>query len=275
MYRTIRITSFTILAAIILIAFSCKKKDLAVLSTAEVSNIKAFTATCGGNISGDGGETITARGICYSTNPDPDLSDNYTTDGAHSGTFISNMTGLAVGSTYYVRAYATNSNGTEYGNQVTFTTTYTLGDTYQGGIIYNISGTYPNQHGLVAASADQSAAAAWWNGSNMVTNATSNTEGATNTTTIINLQGNTGSYAAKLCRDYNGGGYNDWYLPAKDELIALIGQYASVGNLSPDYYWSSTEDSNLNDHAYVYSSFMGLNEQVKSSNLHVRAIRAF
>jgi len=264
-----------ILSLLIGITISCKKKELPVLSTSEVSNIRAFSATCGGNITADGGETVTERGVCYSTNPNPTKTDKHTSEGAHSGSFTSNLLGLAVGETYYIRAYATNSNGTEYGNQVSFTTTYTLGDTYQGGIIFKISGTYPDQQGFVTAPSDLSLGAVWWNGSNIITGASSPMEGFPNTTTIVSLQGNSATYAAKICRDYNGGGHNDWYLPAKNELSDLIAQYAVVGNLSADYYWSSTESSSANDQAYAVSSFMGVNQMSKSSSLRVRAIRHF
>ena len=57
----------------------------------------------------------------------------------------------------------------------------------------------------------------------------------------ITTQGNTGSYAAKLCRDYRGGGFSDWYLPAKDELNLLYAQKSLVGGFVNEIYWSSSE----------------------------------
>src|SRR4030043_1959421 len=64
---------------------------------------------------------VTARGVCWSTSENPTLSSDHTTNGSGSGIFISNLGGLTPGITYYVRAYATNSQGTAYGNQVSFT----------------------------------------------------------------------------------------------------------------------------------------------------------
>jgi uncharacterized protein (TIGR02145 family) len=77
------------------------------------------TLTSGGNIILDGNLTITARGVCWSTSPNPtvELSDK-TNDGTGVGTFVSNISGLTVNTTYYIRAYATNSYGTGYGNEV-------------------------------------------------------------------------------------------------------------------------------------------------------------
>lgn len=94
-----------------------------VLNTISVSNIKGFTAISGGNISSDGGASVTARGVCWSTMQNPTIADSKTADGGSTGTFISNLTGLTKNTSYYVRAYATNIAGTSYGNEVSFTTT--------------------------------------------------------------------------------------------------------------------------------------------------------
>lgn len=94
----------------------------AVLTTNEVTNIITTSATCGGEITDDGGYNITARGVCWSTNQNPTVSDSHTSNGTGIGTFTSNITGLTDNTTYYVRAYATNSKGTSYGEEKTFTT---------------------------------------------------------------------------------------------------------------------------------------------------------
>ena len=88
--------------------------------TSEVSDITEDTAKCGGNITDDGGAAITARGVCWSTNPNPTVNDNTTSDGSGTGSFTSTITGLEVNTIYYVRAYATNSIGTTYGNERSF-----------------------------------------------------------------------------------------------------------------------------------------------------------
>jgi hypothetical protein len=83
------------------------------------SNVTANSATIGGNVVASGGINVTARGICWSPNQNPIITDPKTTDGTGLGYFTSTMTGLVAGTTYYARAYATNSIATNYGNQVT------------------------------------------------------------------------------------------------------------------------------------------------------------
>lgn len=98
------------------------------VTTSAVSNIAAFSATGGGNVTDDGGATVTERGVCWSTAQNPTVSDNHTSDGTGVGTFTSNIAGLAAATTYYVRAYATNSAGTAYGSEISFTTLSSVPD---------------------------------------------------------------------------------------------------------------------------------------------------
>lgn len=94
-----------------------------IVTTDAVTSISPPTAVSGGNVvDGGGTPAITARGVCWNTTGVPTTSDNFTVDGSGFGTFTSTLTGLVSGQTYYVRAYATNSVGTYYGGQVSFTT---------------------------------------------------------------------------------------------------------------------------------------------------------
>jgi len=93
------------------------------VTTEEVSSVTATTALSGGNVISDFGTGVIARGVCWSTSPNPTISDRHTTNGTGLGVFTSLITGLTQNTTYYVRAYATNSLGrTGYGNVVIFTT---------------------------------------------------------------------------------------------------------------------------------------------------------
>jgi hypothetical protein len=83
--------------------------------------ITVNSATAGGNITSDGGSAITDRGICWGTSPDPTITDSHNHVGTGIGSFSSNMTGLTFG-TYHVRAFATNSTGTTYGADISFST---------------------------------------------------------------------------------------------------------------------------------------------------------
>ncbi|MBQ6155573.1 MAG: choice-of-anchor J domain-containing protein [Bacteroidales bacterium] len=117
--------------------------SLPTITTATVSDITETTATCGGEVTADGGAAVTARGVCWSTSQNPTLSDSYTTDGNGTGAFNSNITGLTANTTYYVRAYATNSAGTAYGSEQSFTTSaiptidtcYLLNENFDNGAI--------------------------------------------------------------------------------------------------------------------------------------------
>lgn len=93
------------------------------LTTAEVTSISSKAAVSGGNITRDGGETITEKGVCWATTENPTISNFKTIDGTGSGLYNSYLTGLDPVTTYYIRAYATNIAGTAYGNQLSFTTT--------------------------------------------------------------------------------------------------------------------------------------------------------
>jgi hypothetical protein len=94
----------------------------ATLTTTVISSITSTTAVSGGNITNDGGGTITARGVCWNTETAPTISNSKTSDGTGTVSYTSSLTGLAANTMYYVRAYATNSAGTAYGNEITFTT---------------------------------------------------------------------------------------------------------------------------------------------------------
>lgn len=93
-----------------------------ILTTKEITEITHTTATSGGNITDDGGVYITARGVAWSKSEKPSISDSKTDDGEGMGSFTSKIVDLDPNSTYYVRAYATNSVGTVYGNQFVFKT---------------------------------------------------------------------------------------------------------------------------------------------------------
>ena len=97
-------------------------KDLPQLTTNEITNIDATSATSGGNITDNGGFSITARGVCWSKTSNPTTNDNATNDGTRTGSFTSDLTDLTEGTEYFVRAYATNEVGTAYGEEISFST---------------------------------------------------------------------------------------------------------------------------------------------------------
>lgn len=116
--------SLNLVIAILLIfpTGSCNKAALLTLPLAPVSTGSAVvtmtTATLSNTMTSDGGATITQRGVCWSKTSGPTISNNKTHDGTGTGIFSSSITGLSSATTYYIRAYATNSVGTVYGEQI-------------------------------------------------------------------------------------------------------------------------------------------------------------
>ena len=101
---------------------SCAAAAAPTITTTAASSITSTTASSGGNVTADGGSAVTARGVAYGTTTDPTTAGTKTSDGTGTGTYTSSLTGLTPNTTYYYRAYATNSVGTSYGAEMTFTT---------------------------------------------------------------------------------------------------------------------------------------------------------
>ena len=121
-----RIFTLATIGITLIFALGCEKEDPAgppTLNTLPVTDITANSARSGGNITDDGGDRITARGVLWSTSENPaiDKNEGMTADGEGTGEYASHLNDLSPGVKYYVRAYATNATGTVYGSQVEFT----------------------------------------------------------------------------------------------------------------------------------------------------------
>jgi len=242
--------------------------------TYEITDITHTSATGGGNVQSDGGFPVTARGVCWSASSNPTTSDSHTSNGSGIGSFTSQLTNLTPNIPYYVRAYATNIAGKVYGNEVLFTSTngHYIGENFKGGIIFYLDGT--KQHGLIAAASDQSTGAIW--GCDMlVGTATAIGTGQNNTNSIINTCPEAGS-AARICHNLSLKGYNDWFLPSKDEMYQMYQQKSVIGgfDLVNGYYWTSSESDTYS--AWVQYILDGtVSPATKLLPFEVRAIRAF
>ncbi len=179
-------------------------------------------------------------------------------------------------------------NGTDYIAAVDGTVVSipaAIGDFRDGGVVFWVDPA-DNTHGLVCAIEDQSAGIRWYNGVTALTSATGSAigTGTTNTDAIIAVQGVVETdYAAGLARAYNGGGFNDWFLPSNDELNEMYLNKATIeaaatanggANFSITYYWTSTEVTLTQaNHYNLLNAGQGFNNKGVVHN--VRAVRAF
>lgn len=148
-----------------------------------------------------------------------------------------------------------------------------IGERFGGGVIFYLDSS--GKHGLISDTIDTKTSN-WWNGSLIPTGATGTAigTGRSNTRLIISAQGFTFSYAALVCARLKRNGYNDWFLPSKDELRALYNQRQIVGGFDENYYWSSSEYSSRN--AWDLDFYDGYHYRGWKANAYaVRAIRAF
>ena len=245
------------------------------VSTSSMTNITPYTATSGGNVTIDGGATVTARGVCWSTSQNPTLGNSYTIDGTGIGPFISTITGLTKNTLYYVRAYATNSVGTAYGNEESFTTslTFAIGDNYGGGVIFYLDGTGLN--GLISSTSDQSTGGIPW-GCPGITIGTSTPigTGQVNTWSIVNGCSER-PIAASICDGLVLNGYDDWFLPSKDEMDQMYLQRSVIGNFTSQAYWTSSEYIGSQVYLQDFSSGSTTWVSKEATWPYIRAIRAF
>lgn len=291
-------TKLSIVIAVALLFLSCSKQATTTqppvsnpnstlgsptITTIAPSNVSFSSVTCGAVIVNNGGSPIKRIGLRYGVFRDAvqgignaAYSHVDTNTSAESCTF--NIKLLVRNCKYYICANAINADGKmSFGNVDSFTTPrgIFIRDTFAGGVVFYVDST--NLHGIVYALTDQSAAIKWDNGTYInITGATGSAlgTGKANTNAIITAQG-IGDYAASLCRKYNGGGFNDWYLPSKIELHYMYDLIFSTTNNG--YYWSSTQYESHSAWCKYYNDLVGLymDTYPKYTTMRVRAVRSF
>ena len=184
------------------------------VSTTAVSSVTSTSAASGGNVTSDGGATVTARGVCWSTSANPTTADDKTTDGTGTGSFTSSITGLSPGTTYHVRAYATNSEGTSYGDDVPFTTS-TVAPTVSTTAVSSVTSTSAASGGNVTSDggATVTARGVCWSTSANPTTADDKTTDGTGTgsftSSITGLSPGTTYHVRAYATNLAGTGYGD------------------------------------------------------------------
>ena len=253
---------------------ACKEKaEIPSLTTTPVSAITSTSATSGGNVISDGGSEITARGICWSTSQNPDLNDNKTTDGTGPGTFISILNGLTANTTYYVRAYATNSEGTSYGSEISFLSDQARGATLTTSAVSSVSVTTAVSGGNISDEGDAvvtERGVCWSTSQNPVITGNKTSDGAGQGSFTSNLSGlseNTTYYVRAYAVTSVGTSYgNEVFfktssvrqatLTTADVLSVTSNTAVSGGNISSDggglitargICWSTNQNPTLAD----------------------------
>ncbi len=255
---------------------------LPTITTAAVTPYSTTSVWTGGNITSDGGSAITDRGVCWSTSQNPLITDNHNTGGTGTGSFTSFISGLALATIYYIRAYATNSVGTAYGNEVV---RIVVGANYQGGIVAyilesdDLGYVVGETHGLIVSLTNQGTAPWGCNGINIHPYGGDHTSigtGMQNTIDIVSYCG--GDIAARICSNYTSDGYEDWYLPSRDELYAIYLNRSILGSSFFEccYYWTSTESTIYNAY-YLVLNVSGYEPSTGSREFEylVRPVRSF
>ncbi len=253
---------------------------LATLTTIAATGITSGKAISGGNITSDGGSTITSRGVVWGTTANPTISGNKTIDGTGSGTFNSNLSSLIPNTTYHVRAYAISAAGTSYGNEITFTTLPSLiiGQDFGGGkIAYIFQPNDPGyvegeQHGLIAPIYDQSSGIDWGCIIGIGGTGSAIGDGYQNTTAML---ANNCNGAASVCMGVTINGYSDWFLPSINELAKMIENKGAIGGMFGVYYWSSTEYGNSFANYLDNTGVQSGGSAGKGNTKNVRAARYF
>jgi hypothetical protein len=265
-----------------LINWFLENESYPLMNTIPANGITKTTAKSGGNIIEANGHTILQRGVVWSTSENPTIDDyeGITNNGSGIGEFESSITGLTLNTKYYVRAYATSEFETFYGNQESFTTSLSVGDEYLGGVVAYIfqpgdSGYDPDvRHGIIATKYTLSYGVTWGctgtligGTSDAIGTAKANTEAIVENCSDI-------SFAAKLCDDLVQNGYDDWYLPSKNEIHILQGNRDLIGGYACVAYWSSTEYNQDRAWSRTFCS-SSQNYVTKGSSYAVRPIRYF
>jgi hypothetical protein len=232
-------------------SFTSGQPIIPTLTTTAATSITLTAAVSGGNITSDGGGAVNARGICWATTVNPTVSDSKTSDGTGTGVFPSNLTGLLPGTTYHVRAYATNSAGTAYGNDVTFITVPVVVPTLTTTPITSITSTTASSGGNITADGGGAITArgvCWATTINPTISNSKTTNGTGTgvfTSSITGLAASTTYYVRAYATNSAGTGYGSsvsfstpayqpiiWFQGISKTFINVRGNTVAVGQLT-------------------------------------------
>jgi hypothetical protein len=241
--------------------------NIPTLSTKTPANVTYNAAKSGGNITSDGGAAVTSRGVCWSTNPNPTIAlTTKTNDGAGTGIYSSSLTGLSPNTLYYVRAYATNSVGTAYGNQVTLTTTI-VPPTNGLLVFYPFNGNANDESGnnfngtvvgatLTTDRFSNQNKAFHFTGLNKINTTFSGVLGSADRTISFWVKISEQENGGSICS--YGGGYGTSFAPAINPAIGVNDiAHLDISNATVSYKASKPNDNIWHHYVYIFSATYG------------------
>jgi hypothetical protein len=225
------------------------KPVLPIVVTEEITEVTQNSAKCSGNVSSDGGMTVTQKGVCYSISSNPTINDYYVSGGTGTGSFTCSLTGLDENTTYYVRTYATNSVGTAYGVQKSFMTNGA--PTVTTGTVCNITGRTATCSGIVTddgGSSVTSRGICWSTAPSPTINSILVTNGSglgSYSCEMTDLQNNTTYYVRAFAENSNGVSYGEERIFTTD-LLPTFEHGGYTYYVAPDvgsrFNWSEVDD---------------------------------
>jgi hypothetical protein len=259
------------------LTFTTTADGLPTVTTNAVTNVLANTATLNGFALYEMPQGPTSKGFCYSLTPNPTTQSTMVNLGSGNGVLEANLTGLTPSTTYYVKAFATNSNGTQYGTEQSFTTcvppSLTIGQSYAGGRIFYIDCT--GEHGLIVATNPSTTALEWGCLNTEISTSSNVNTGQNNTNMILSNCAST-TNAATYCDNLTLNGYSDWFLPSIEELKLIRIYNINFPNLY--WCWSSSQSNSFSSYGMNMSPDNptgSISQNPKSWLFKVLPVRAF
>jgi hypothetical protein len=243
------------------------------VTTTSVTYVSGSTATLNGVVSFAGGMPDFFGGFCWSTSPNPTISDNSITSTISTGNYSAQIFGLAINTTYYVRTFGLNDFGVNYGNQISFTTSsqLSIGSSYQGGIVIQLDGS--GIHGKIASVPTPIGNYNWGCYGIAVSGADGIAVGTGIQNTLdIAAAGCSTNSVGRFCNDLVLNGYSDWYLPSKDELALLIPNRTILAQFDYHKYFSSSEISSTEVWALNLLTLIPGNELISQYKTNANSI---
>ncbi len=242
------------------------------LTTTAASSTTISSFITGGSISSDGGNLVTYRGVCWSTNANPTINDNKILSGTGTGTFTITLSNLNVATTYYVRSFATNSAGTAYGNERVITTSsLTAGTTYLGGKIAYIfqsgdAGFVPGEtHGFIIMEHKMGMTAVFGSDGTYYSDGGTTMAFGYGMQNTRSLAGKSWNNFAKYIYNVSFHGYSDWYVPSYYEWNKIGPNWRYLG-IPNGYFHASSESGSNSYYFYSYDSYGNLYTSIGNSS---------